>query len=236
MIDLDTKINIKNVRRHYDEKSGIWYFSIVDIIEVVTDSKDPRNYWKVLKNRLKKGQNKLVTQCNQLKLKSSDGKLYLTDVGDSYTILDILNIISPEKKGYFSTWFENFDKDSISKNIELSTEKNTVDQEFAELMIDALETTKHIIIKTFLAGTNPNNIQVLVCSESVEISGERINNKKDPERDYSIEELFWGKFRKVIPLPSLIEIEKVESDFTHGMLIIKLSKLDKNKIRKIKVC
>jgi DNA-damage-inducible protein D len=76
-----------NIRRVYDEKSEIWYFSVVDIIQALIQQKDyqvARNYWKVLKNRLKKdGANETVTKCNQLKMEAADGKKYLTDVADA---------------------------------------------------------------------------------------------------------------------------------------------------------
>lgn len=64
----------KRVRRHWDEEKELWYFSIVDVIEILTESANPNNYWKVLKYRLKKEGSESVTICNQLKLESSDGK------------------------------------------------------------------------------------------------------------------------------------------------------------------
>lgn len=91
------KIKFDQIRKKWDEKQEKWYFSIVDIVSIATNSIDPRNYWKVLKSRLKTKQNELVTKCNQLKLKASDGKFYLTDVGDLYTIIEILKLISPDK-------------------------------------------------------------------------------------------------------------------------------------------
>lgn len=71
------------IRRVYDEKTEMWFFSVVDIIQVLTqqpDYKAAQNYWKVLKHRLKKEGSQSVTNCNQLKLKAADGKNYLTDV------------------------------------------------------------------------------------------------------------------------------------------------------------
>jgi len=73
----------KQVRSHWDETQERWYFSIVDVVGVLTERPNPNNYWKVLKNRLKKEGSQLVTVCNQLKLKSSDGKFYKTDVADT---------------------------------------------------------------------------------------------------------------------------------------------------------
>lgn len=64
----------QQVRRHWDEEKERWYFSVVDVIAILTDSANPNNYWKVLKHRLKKEGSQSVTNCNQLKLESSDGK------------------------------------------------------------------------------------------------------------------------------------------------------------------
>jgi len=75
------------IRRVYDEESETWYFSVVDIIQVLIQQSDyqaARNYWKVLKNRLNKEGSESVTKCNRLKLEAADGKKYLTDVADSW--------------------------------------------------------------------------------------------------------------------------------------------------------
>lgn len=71
--------NDKEVRTAWDDTGNRWLFSVVDVIAVLTESKNPRNYWKVMKHRLAKEKNELVTRCNQLKLVAADGKRYLTD-------------------------------------------------------------------------------------------------------------------------------------------------------------
>jgi hypothetical protein len=78
----NTQIKIfeeKQVRTLWDKETEEWYFSVVDVIAVLTDSPNPRNYWKVLKHRLNGEGSELVTNCNQLKMLSSDGKMYKTD-------------------------------------------------------------------------------------------------------------------------------------------------------------
>jgi len=75
--------NEKQIRTHWDDENEKWYFSIVDVVGVLSESENPNNYWKVLKNRLKKEGSELVTNCNQLKMQSSDGKFYKTDVADT---------------------------------------------------------------------------------------------------------------------------------------------------------
>ncbi len=77
----------KKVRTHWDAEREEWYFSVVDVVAVLTDSPDPRNYWKVLKHRLKSEGNETVTNCNQLKMQASDGKMRLTDVADTKQIV-----------------------------------------------------------------------------------------------------------------------------------------------------
>lgn len=103
----DNKIvlfNDKQVRRHFDEEKELWYFSIIDVISILTDSVNSNGYWKVLKYRLKKEGNQSVTNCNQLKLMSSDGKKYLTDVADTETLLRLIQSIPSPKAEPFKLW------------------------------------------------------------------------------------------------------------------------------------
>ena len=83
----------KRIRTVWDEEQEKWFFSIVDVIAVLTESANPRTYWKVLKNRLAKEGNESVTNCNQLKLQAADGKKYLTDVADTEQILRLIQSV-----------------------------------------------------------------------------------------------------------------------------------------------
>ena len=94
----------KKVRTIWDDVQEKWYFSVVDVVAILTDSATPRNYWKVLKNRLKKEGNESVTNCNQLKLLSSDGKKYLTDVADQEQLFRIIQSIPSPKAEPFKQW------------------------------------------------------------------------------------------------------------------------------------
>ncbi|HRH57360.1 MAG TPA: Bro-N domain-containing protein [Chitinophagales bacterium] len=97
----------KKVRTHWDEENEKWYFSIVDIIGILTDQPSTdraRNYWKVLKNRLLKEGNETVTNCNQLKLQAEDGKMRLTDVGDVEQIFRLVQSIPSPKAEPFKQW------------------------------------------------------------------------------------------------------------------------------------
>ena len=81
--------NNKSIRRHWDDKKEEWYFSVVDIIAVLTDQhnhKRAQSYWTTLKNRLKQEGSEVVTKCDQLKLMANDGKKYFTDVADIETV------------------------------------------------------------------------------------------------------------------------------------------------------
>ena len=84
----------KKVRTVWDDEQEKWYFSIVDVCGVLTDSPNPRNYWKVLKHRLIQEGNETVTNCNQLKLKAEDGKMRLTDVADTEQLFRLIQSIA----------------------------------------------------------------------------------------------------------------------------------------------
>jgi len=95
------------IRRVYDEESEIWWFSVIDIVQVLTqqaDYKAARNYWKVLKNRLGKEGSQLVTDCNQLKLLAVDGKKYLTDVATAETLLRLVQSVPSPKAEPIKLW------------------------------------------------------------------------------------------------------------------------------------
>lgn len=94
----------KQIRSIWDEKEEKWYFSIVDAVGVLSESLNPNNYWKVLKNRLKKEGSQLVTSCNQLKLQSSDGKFYKTDVADTEQLFRLIQSIPSRKAEPFKLW------------------------------------------------------------------------------------------------------------------------------------
>ncbi len=81
------------IRTLWNQEEEKYYISVVDVVGVLTGSEEPRNYWKVLKHRLKKEGNESVTNCNQLKLKSSDGKYYKTDVVDIERMFRIIESI-----------------------------------------------------------------------------------------------------------------------------------------------
>jgi len=94
----------QRVRVQWDDKQEKWYFSIVDIIGVLSDSPNPRKYWSVLKTRLKKEGSELTTNCSQLKMQSGDGKFYKTDVADTEQLLRLIQSIPSPKAEPFKIW------------------------------------------------------------------------------------------------------------------------------------
>jgi DNA-damage-inducible protein D len=95
------------IRRYFNEESETWYFSVVDILQVLIQQPDyqaARNYWKVLKNRLKKEGSESVTKCNRLKMEAADGKKYLTDVADPETLLRLIQSVPSPKAEPIKLW------------------------------------------------------------------------------------------------------------------------------------
>jgi hypothetical protein len=94
----------QKVRVQWDEEQEKWFFSIVDIIGILTDSPNPRKYWSVLKTRLKQEGSELTTNCSQLKMQSVDGKFYKTDVADTEQLLRLIQSIPSPKAEPFKVW------------------------------------------------------------------------------------------------------------------------------------
>lgn len=107
------------IRTAWDNENEEWYFSIVDVVAVLTDSPNPNNYWKVLKKRLKDEGNQSVTNCNQLKLKShKDGKRYNTDVATTEQLLRLIQSIPSRKAEPFKMWLAEVGRERIDETID----------------------------------------------------------------------------------------------------------------------
>lgn len=96
--------NDRKVRTVWDSEKEEWYFSVIDVVGVLTDSTDPSTYWRVLKNRLKKEGNETVTNCNRLKLPAADGKMRLTDVATTEQMFRLIQSIPSPKAEPFKQW------------------------------------------------------------------------------------------------------------------------------------
>ena len=117
---MENKIKLfedKKVRVTWNQDEEDWYFSIVDVVSVLIESdyQNARLYWRVLKNRLKKEGNESVTNCNQLKLTASDGKKYLTDVGNAEIILRIIQSIPSKKAEPFKMWLAKVGNERLNE-------------------------------------------------------------------------------------------------------------------------
>ena len=103
------------IRSIWNSEKEDYYFSVVDVIGVLTESENPRHYWVVLKSRLKKEGSELVTNCDQLKLKSSDGKFYKQDVLDTEGIFRLIESVPSPKAEPFKVWLASLGKERIDE-------------------------------------------------------------------------------------------------------------------------
>lgn len=115
----------KKIRTIWDDEQEKWYFSIVDVIEVLTESPNARKYWSVLKTRLKKEGSELATNCSQLKMQSSDGKFYKTDVTDTEQLFRLIQSIPSPKAEPFKLWLAKIANERLDEmqNPELTVER-----------------------------------------------------------------------------------------------------------------
>ena len=119
----------KKIRTVWDDEEEKWYFSIVDVVAVLTDSENPQTYWRVLKNRLKKEGNETVTNCNALKLRAADGKMRLTDVADTEQIFRLIQSIPSHKAEPIKQWIAHVAAERIDQmqDPELSIQQAMMD-------------------------------------------------------------------------------------------------------------
>lgn len=110
-----------NIRSVYDEENDKWYFAVVDLIAILTESEKPANYWKVLKNRLKKEGSQLVTSCNQLKMKAKDGKFYKTDALDVEGCLRLVQSVPSPKAEPVKLWLAKVGYERMKEMADPST-------------------------------------------------------------------------------------------------------------------
>ncbi len=107
--------NQKQVRCHWDSDQEKWYFSIVDVLEVLTESIDPPAYWRKLKERLKKEGNETVTDCHGLKMIAADGKMRLTDVADTEQLFRLIQSVPSPKAEPFKMWLAKVGSERIDE-------------------------------------------------------------------------------------------------------------------------
>jgi prophage antirepressor-like protein len=121
----------RKVRAIWDDEQEEWYFSIVDVISILTDSPNPRKYWSVLKTRLKREGSELTTNCSQLKMQAADGKKYLTDVANTEQLFRLIQSVPSPKAEPFKLWIAQVAKERLDQmqDPELSIEQAMADYE-----------------------------------------------------------------------------------------------------------
>src|SRR3990167_6380102 len=113
-----TKIAIfegKGIRRHWNDTEEKWYFSVVDVVAVLTNSRNPRKYWNKLAERLRAEGSEVVTKCHQLKMLAADGKIRLTDAADTEVMLRIIQSIPYPNAEPFKLWLARVGYESLEE-------------------------------------------------------------------------------------------------------------------------
>lgn len=261
MAKIKNKVKIDNkesesIRRVWDENRTRWYYSVTDVMAVLTESVDARNYWKALKNRLKNSHNELVMDINQLKMQATDGKYYMNDVADADTLIKILQVIAPHNIPPFSSYFDHIEasavKNTLHKKItEIAPETSKVNfsdsttnelSTKTEMFVDIYENNSEIVVVVPLPAFDPNKLFISANINTLTIKGSRLttqNNLKKingmEEIEYLIQELDWSDFERIIELPNFVDIENISTQNENGMITIKLQKIDLEKTRYIKI-
>src|SRR3990167_8224800 len=109
------------------------------------------------------------------------------------------------------------------------------ENEEAELAVDVYQTPTDIIVQTMVAGVKPEDLELSIARDIITVRGKREEHRNIDEENYFIKELYWGKFSRTISLPVEIEPEEVEATERHGLLTIRLQKVDKDKTNSVKV-
>jgi HSP20 family protein len=133
-------------------------------------------------------------------------------------------------------------RDYSAKGVKVSSSKKEQENDWieeeneeAELSIDVYQTPTDIIVQTMVAGVRPEDLEISVSRDVVTIRGEREESRTIDEDNYFTKELYWGKFSRTISLPAEVEPEEVEATERHGLLTVKIKKVDKEKKSSIKV-
>ncbi len=122
-------------------------------------------------------------------------------------------------------------------NVKKAGKENWMEEESGEgqLTVDVYQTADDIVIKTMIAGVKPEDLDISITRDMVTIKGSREETREANESDFFTKELYWGTFSRTILLPQEIEVESAEATEKHGLLIIKLPKVDKGRQTKLKV-
>lgn len=122
-----------------------------------------------------------------------------------------------------------------ARNAEPAPLAEEVEEPAGELAVDVYQTPTHIVIKAMIAGVKPDDLDVSITRDMVTIRGKRERHTEGTAGDFFFQELYWGAFSRTIVLPQEVEIEEAEASEKHGLLIVRLPKLDKGRQAKLKV-
>lgn len=126
-------------------------------------------------------------------------------------------------------------KKNLSRNEKKGSNWMEEENEEAELAVDVYQTGSDIVIQTMVAGVRPEELEITIARDIVTIAGKREESRTIEEDDYFSKELYWGRFSRTISLPAEVEPEEVDATEKHGLLTIKLQKVDKEKKNSVKV-
>ena len=178
IMEEDNSIKIfqdKKIRTKWDKEMEDYYYSVVDVIAVLTDSKNPNNYWKVLKHRLNEEGNELVTICNQLKLPShKDGKLYKTDVANTKQLLRIIQSVPSPNAEPFKQWLAQVGSERLDEmaDPEIAMQraidtyrKKGYSEEWIEQRIQSMRVRKDLTAEWTRSGVTPGKEYSILTDE-----------------------------------------------------------------------
>ena len=132
---------------------------------------------------------------------------------------------------------DEFEPKKESKKISVTNEKEWAEEEdqIGELSVDVYQNNSEIIVQAMVAGVRPEDLNVDITRDTVTISGSRKESKTVRDEDYFTQELYWGSFSRTIALPEEVDPDEAEATEKHGLLVLKLPKIDKNRQTKIKI-
>jgi len=150
--------------------------------------------------------------------------------------------MSTEKKRSFFerlTGARSEEENEGAKKLKVNGDKKDGDwleeAEDAELTVDLYQTPTEIIIQTMVAGVKPDDLEIDIARDMITIRGNREESRKIEEEDYFVKELYWGSFSRTLQLPAEVEPEEAEATERHGLVTIRLEKVDKGKKNSIKI-
>jgi HSP20 family molecular chaperone IbpA len=139
-----------------------------------------------------------------------------------------------------SSFEESNRKSNLKENRELKDKPSQKEAKWeeeidAELTVDVYQTPSDIVVQTMVAGVHPDNLSITITRDMITIRGKREENQSIDKDNFFVQELYWGSFSRTISLPEEVDPEEAEAVERHGLLIIKLPKLDKNRETKLKI-